>query len=59
MSHLMLFQMYGEMGDGGVDSLEGDMHVPNQGSSPKQGDLEFNTLDEPIKTTVVIMLCSS
>lgn len=45
--------MYGEMGEASVDTLEGEMSIPNQGSSPKQGDLEFNTLDEPIKTTVV------
>ncbi|XP_059475195.1 protein YIPF6 [Neocloeon triangulifer] len=35
------------------DTLEGDMSVPNAGTGRAEGKLEFNTLDEPIKTTVM------
>lgn len=33
------------------DALEGELHVP--GRSDKENDGEFNTLDEPVKETVV------
>jgi len=35
------------------EALEGNMSVPNSGPTQTEGKLEFNTLDEPIKTTVV------
>jgi hypothetical protein len=35
------------------ESLEGNMSMPNTVTSQPDGKLEFNTLDEPIKTTVV------
>ena len=35
-------------------AVEGEMTVPNQQKDPSQGsEPEFNTLDEPIKETVV------
>jgi hypothetical protein len=46
--------MYGDLLGDASDAMEGEMQVPNQtSSSPQDGNLEFNTLDEPIKTTVV------
>ncbi|CAB3365047.1 Hypothetical predicted protein [Cloeon dipterum] len=35
------------------ENLEGNMSVPNSGTAQVEGNLEFNTLDEPIKTTVM------
>lgn len=44
------FQMY----DGDDYSLEGDMSVPSARKSNAQpGEPDFNTLDEPIKETIV------
>jgi hypothetical protein len=38
-------------------SVEGDMTVPNQRKSHNQGsEPEFNTLDEPIRDTVVSVI---
>jgi hypothetical protein len=35
------------------EALEGNMSIPNSAQPQVEGKLEFNTLDEPIKTTVV------
>lgn len=44
--------MYND-GDEIPESLEGNMSMPNTVTTQPDGKLEFNTLDEPIKTTVV------
>lgn len=45
--------MYGDVLEDVSETMEGEIHVPNQGTTPQEGGLEFNTLDEPIKTTVM------
>lgn len=42
-----LFQIYDDYG------VEGEMSIPNQSRSQTLGEPDFNTLDEPIRDTVV------
>ncbi|KAF4517345.1 hypothetical protein B566_EDAN011732 [Ephemera danica] len=47
------WQMYGDVLEDASETMEGEILVPNQSATPQEGGLEFNTLDEPIKTTVM------
>lgn len=44
---LFFLQLYDDYG------VEGEMSIPNQGRSKTLGEPDFNTLDEPIRDTVV------
>lgn len=39
-----------------AESLEGNMNIPGNTSLKDIGSPDFNTLDEPIKTTIVSSL---
>ena len=47
--------MWAEQGQGAVDmgSLEGDITVPGAPDDSSGGEDYFNTLDEPVRVTVV------
>lgn len=51
--HFKMLQLFEEI-DGHV---EGEMNVPNNPNTSRIGEPDFNTLDEPIRDTIVSFLC--